>query len=318
MRGLPHWMSVLGVCAALVFGHAHAEETGRIEIQRVLPNGQLSRVIPADEPVTLRISGIWPDGCTPDVAGFERSGSGRLLNLLWDRRLRVACIAAATPFSRDIEEVRFDAAEIGVLPVNVVNTHYPSNAGLPTDALGERLTVLPSIELAIQAAPSRQVAHWPTARQPPAGRYALTPVQSISGGWYSPQHSGSGLTLDHRRRPAGSSKQDELWGTWANFGLDGKTQWHLLAETYWQTPTRALGRVYRAEAEARVCTAQFPNPACHFAARSARRVDPVGIFQLDVLGPDELLLTIDDSGTPLLLGMMQPPVEGYRVSLRRL
>jgi hypothetical protein len=318
MRELLHWMSILGMYAALAFGHAHATDAGRIDIQRVLPNGQLSREIPAGEPVTLRISGVWRDGCIPNVVGFESSETGRLLNLLWDRRLRVGCIAALTPFSRDIENVRFDAAEIGVLPVNVVNTHYPSSAGLPVDALRERLTVLPPVGLAIQAPSAQRVAHWPTARQPPAGLYAVTPLQDIGGGWYSPEHSGSGLMLDHRRRPAGAPKQDELWGTWANFDSDGKTQWHLLAETYWQTPTRAIGKVYRAEGEAQACTLQFPNPACHFAARSARRVDPVGIFQLDVLGPDELVLTIDDSGTTLLLGMMQPPVEGYRVSLRRL
>ncbi|MCU0756030.1 MAG: hypothetical protein MUE46_13040 [Xanthomonadales bacterium] len=318
-----NWLGALSLCAALVLGHAHAEEAGRIDIQRVLPNGQLTREIPAGEPVTLRVSGIWHDACLPAVSGFERSGQGRLLNLFWNRALLIACPQVLTPFSLDVRNVRFEQSEIGVLPVTVLNTV----AALPPgEVCGDcrvqyvlqGATVLPSIELAIQAPPAQQVAHWPTAQQPPAGLHALTPLREISGGWYSPQHSGSGLMLQHRRKASGSSKSDELWGTWANFGSDGKTQWHLLADSYWQTPTRALGKVYRAEAEAQACTLQFPNPACHFAARSARRVDPVGIFQLEVLGPDEMILTIDDSGTTLLLGLMQPPVEGYQVRLRRL
>ncbi len=315
-----HWLGALSLCAALVLGHAHAEEAGRIDIQRVLPNGQLTREIPAGEPVTLRISGIWPGRCVPTVAGFERSGAGRLLNLYTSREDFFSCLSALTVtyFSRDLENVRFDEQEIGALTVAVLNTHQALPSGNDILYSTQGATALAPIQLAIQAPPARQVAHWPTAQQPPAGLYALTPLREISGGWYSPQHSGSGLMLQHRRKASGSSKPDELWGTWANFGSDGKTQWHLLADSYWQTPTRALGQVYRAEAEAQGCTLQFPNPACHFAARSARRVDPVGIFQLDVIGPDEVLLTIDDSGTPLLLGLMQPPVEGYRVSLRRL
>lgn len=316
---LLNWAGALRLCAVLVLGHAHAEEAGRIDIQRVLPNGQLTREIPAGEPVTLRVSGVWHDACVPAVSGFERSGQGRLLNLFWNRALFIACPQVLTPFSRDVDNVRFEQREIGVLPVTVLNTVAALASGNDAQYVLQGATVLPSVELAIQAPPEQQVAHWPTAQQPPAGLYALTPLREISGGWYSPQHSGSGLMLQHRRKESGSPKQDELWGTWSNFGNDGKTQWHLLADSYWQTPTRALGRVYRAEAEAQGCTAQFPNPACHFAARSARRVDPVGIFQLDVLGPDDVLLTIDDSGTTLLLGSMQPPIRGgYRVSLRRL
>jgi hypothetical protein len=92
----------------------------------------------------------------------------------------------------------------------------------------------------------------------------------------------------------------------------------VFSETYWASPTRLLGRVLRAEAEAVACTAQFPNPECNFAARAAREVRILGVFEITMHGPDELTLTIDDSGTPLLLGMSQPPVQGYSVRLRRL
>jgi len=318
MKGLQRSIAVLALSLTLAGGWAQASESGRIDIQRVLPNGQLTREIPAGEPVTLRISGVWHDGCTPAVAGFERSGQGRLLNLFWNRALLIGCAQVLTPFSRDLDNVRFDEGEIGVLPVTVLNTHGAAPSGNDALYLIQGATVLPSVELAIQAPASRQVAHWPTARRPPDGLYALTPIHDISGGWYAPEHAGSGLMIDHQRRQAGSTTQDEFWGTWTNFAVDGESQWHLFSETYWVTPTRALGKVFRAMDEPRGCTREFPNPTCIFEARAAKRLDPVGIFQLDLQGPDELVLTIDDSGTTLLLGLMQPPVEGYRVRLRRL
>lgn len=308
----------LGLCVVLALGSASAEEAGRIDIQRVLPNGQLSRVIPAGEPVTLRISGVWHDACVPTVAGFERSGQGRLLNLFWNRASFIFCAAVLTPFSREIENVRFDEDEIGVLPVTVVNTHWAVPSGDRAVTAADGMTVLPSVQMAIQARAEQQIAHWPTARQPPAGFHAVTPIHDLDGAWYAPERSGSGLLLEHRPRKAGSSTPDEVFGSWANFATDGTSQWHLLADAYWASPTRLLGRIYRASDDQRGCTRQFPNPECIFEARAAKRVDPVGIFELDLQGPDELVMTIDDSGTPLLLGMQQPPVEGYRVRLRRL
>lgn len=315
----PRMLFALAALIAPLFApQAHA--ASRIDdIQRVLPNGQLSREIPAGETVTLRISGVWRDSCTPSVLGFVRSGEGRLLNLFWNRSTFRFCYSALTPFTRDIENVRFDENEIGALPITVVNTHdgvAAPDGSTVTPVQG--LTVLPPIELAIQAPADRQVAHWPTARQPPAGLFPVTAQYDLSGAWYTPEHSGTGLLLQHTRRAAGSSTIDSLWGSWSNFATDGRSQWHVFSETYWASPTRLLGRVLRAEADAVACTAQFPNPECNFAARAAREVRILGVFEITVHGPDELTLTIDDSGTPLLLGMTQPPVQGYSVRLRRL
>lgn len=289
------------------------------DIQRVLPDGRLTREIPAGEAVTLRISGVWRDSCAPSVLGFDRSGEGRVLNLFWNRALFVFCPQVLTPFTRDIENVRFDEAEIGALPITVLNTHQAQAApdgSAVTPVQG--VTVLPPLELAIQAPAERQVTQWPAARQPPADRFPVTAQYDLSGAWYSPQHSGTGLLLNHQRRAAGSTTIDSLWGSWSNFATDGSSQWHVFSETYWATPTRLLGRVLRAEAEAVGCTAQFPNTECNFGARAARDVRVVGIFEIQVLSPDALELTIDDSGTPLLDGVTQPPVQGYRVQLRRL
>lgn len=309
---------VAALALSVAAGLAPAGEVGRIDIQRVLPDGQLTREIPAGEPVTLRISGVWADSCVPGVVGFERNGDGRLLNLFWNRALLIACLQVLTPFSQDLRNVRFDEAEIGSLPVTVIHTQGSVLQGDRVLTVVEGMRVLPPIRIAIQAPPQQRIAHWPTARQPPAGFHAVTPIHEIGGGWYVPERPGSGLMLDHRPRAAGSSVQDEVYGSWANFAIEGQSQWHLLADTYWATPTRLLGWIYRAADEPRGCTRQFPNPQCIFEARAARRLAPVGIFQLDIEGPDELVMTIDDSGTPLLLGLMQPPVEGYRVRLRRL
>lgn len=306
------------ICVPLM--GAQADAVSRVEdIQRVLPGGALTREIPAGEPVTLRVSGVWHNACTPSVIGFEPSGRGRVLNLLWNRTSFAYCRPEATDFSRDIPGVRFEASEIGVLPITVVNTH----GGLPTPGGGsvipvEGMTVLPPFELVVQAPLQQQIGVWPTARQPPEGLFPITARYELSGAWYAPQHPGSGLLLNHERRRAGTQTIDQLWGSWSNFSTDGRPQWHVLSETYWATPTRLLGWVLRAEAEPSACTAQFPNPECSFAARSANTIDIVGIFEINVLGPDRLSLTIDDSGTPLLLGFVQPPVQGYRVELQRL
>lgn len=315
----PRMLLALATLFAALFA-PQADAASRIDdIQRVLPDGRLTREIPAGEPVTLRISGVWRDSCTPGVRGFERSGEGRLLNLFWNRSAFIFCYSVLTPFTRDIENVRFDEAEIGVLPVTVVNTQDALTApDGSTATVVDSLRVLPSFELVVQAPADRQVAHWPTARQPPAGVFPVTAQYDLSGAWYSPQHSGSGLLLQHARRAAGSTSIDTLWGSWSNFATDGRSQWHVFSETYWASPTRLLGRVLRAEADAVACTARFPNPECNFAARAAREVRILGVFEITMHGPDELTLTIDDSGTPLLLGMSQPPVQGYSVRLRRL
>lgn len=312
MKSLP----ALGF-SLMLLNPAHASEAGRIDIQRVLPNGQLTREIPVGEPVTLRVSGIWHNACLPAVVGFEPSGNGRLLNLFWNSAAFIGCGQALTPFSRHIENVRFDEGEIGVLPVAVVYTQFAVPFGSGSAIVVDGMRVLPEVEIAVQAPPEKQIAHWPTARRPPAGLYALTPIYDIGGSWYAPESLGSGLLLSHARRQAGSSTQDVLFGSWANFSIEGKSQWHLFADTYWASPTRLLGKIFRAEDDQRGCTRQFPNPKCIFEARSAKRLDTVGIFELDIQNPDELVMTIDDSGRTLLLGLVQPPVEGYRVRLRR-
>lgn len=291
----------------------NAGAANQIDIQRVLPNGQLSREIPAGDPVQLRISGIWYDSCTSSLQEFTANGKGRVLNLLHDRNTFILCRPVETAFTRDIN-TRFSESEIGRLSVTVLNTH----GAVASQRFSDQFTLLQPIELAIQPPANRAVAVWPTAIRVPDGYYALAPLHNIGGGWYSPQHSGSGLTLNHEPRKSGDRGQDRLFGTWSNFATNGDPQWHLLADTYWATPTRLLGRIYRAEADPIACTLQFPNPECDFAARSAREGRIAGIFELQVHGPDELSLTIDDSGTTLLVGMVQPPVRGYTVRLRRL
>jgi len=288
------------------------------DIQVLLPDGQLSRLIPAEQPVTLRISGTWSHRCTPSVRSINRNGPGRLLQLVHSvHPSAFICIPVPTAFTQDVLGVRFDEDEIGVLSVAVALTDFEA---IDTRALSQGLQWLPTLDIAVQPPPEKLVPAWPTAREPPPGLYAATALYDISGGWYSPEHSGSGLILNHepRRARGVAASVDTLWGSWANFATDGRPQWHLLSETYWASPTRLLGKVYRAEAEAVDCTAQFPNTACGFGARAARSLQVVGIFELDVTAPDALTLTIDDSGTTLLQGLVQPPVEGYRVQLRRL
>ncbi|MFY8133850.1 MAG: hypothetical protein ACOVKS_02485, partial [Aquimonas sp.] len=119
----PRMLLALATLVAPLFAPQALAASRIDDIQRVLPNGQLSREIPAGETVTLRISGVWRDSCTPSVLGFERSGKGRLLNLFWNRSAFIFCFSALTPFTRDIENVRFDENEIGALPITVVNTH---------------------------------------------------------------------------------------------------------------------------------------------------------------------------------------------------
>jgi hypothetical protein len=60
---------------------------------------------------------------------------------------------------------------------------------------------------------------------------------NAQGAWYSPRHSGSGLTLLHTR----SAGADSLVGMWMNFDSFGAPRWYLLANAAWTSPMRVEG-----------------------------------------------------------------------------
>lgn len=299
------------VCEAKFYG---------LKIERVLPDGQVTQELVAGESMNLRISGVWHNGCVPTNARFESSQTGKRLLVMsysWPLTADTFCTAALAPVRYEVPAVQFSVDEVGAVEVTVIEMRRPvTDAGQLVGAL----EVLDPLELAVQPPLNQRSNVWPTALQPPQGFYPMTASSDLTGHWFAPEKSGSGLLLKHDRRTSGrpTTEIDQLSGLWANFATDGKTQWHWLADGYWATPNRYLGWVYRAETEPFGCTAVFPNPACTFAALPAESVQRVGIFELRVEHDGELILTFDDSGTPLLLGMQQPPVVGYQVRLQRM
>jgi hypothetical protein len=102
-------------------------------------------------------------------------------------------------------------------------------------------------------------------------------------------------------------------GGWFHFAPNGETRWHLLVAERWDTPTRLVGRVYRASGQPFGCTAQSPNPDCDFSPAEGADVAPVGIFALSFESADSAQLTFSLPGNPTFIW-----VPGRPIPLRKL
>lgn len=236
-------------------------------------------VVRAGETVVLKYSGAWGESCVPEVLGLEGSGHQRVLRL--DQRPPfVLCGQAITPFTRSLE-ARFDEHDVGVIKVVVVR----DGAGWVSE---HELVVLSAT---------------PGPETPSFGAF------DVGGSWYDPARSGSGLLLQHRRE----GTQDTVVGGWFHFTPSGETRWHLLVADRWDTPTRLVGRVYRASGQPFGCTAQSPNPDCDFSPAEGADVAPVGIFALSFESADSAQLTFSLPGNPAFIW-----VPGRPIPLRKL
>lgn len=104
---------------------------------------------------------------------------------------------------------------------------------------------------------------------------------SVSGSWYQPTFSGSGLMLHHIIDQSSDKQRESVWGTWHNYRESGESSWFSLQGGKWVTPTRYEGIVYetRGATSSGVCTLEFPpNAGCPNPLR------PIALIGISAVG----------------------------------
>jgi hypothetical protein len=250
-RATPFHLAVLSLAGVLASSpskvvQAESEIEPGYQLRAVQADQAGPRIVRAGEAFALVFSGIWRDSCVPRMQALEGTGYRRVLRLEVAEPGR-ACLTALTPFEQRIEGLRFEESEAGIVEIALI-------AG-GKDWLATQ-------ELVVQSA------------VPDAPVFSALNAQ---GAWYSPRHSGSGLTLLHTR----TEGADSLVGMWMNFDSFGAPRWYLLANAVWTSPKRVEGVVYRLSGQPYACTAQFPNPDCDFAAVAREDVTEAGGFAID-------------------------------------
>lgn len=258
----------------------HADLPDSFQLRAMSSPPDTPNVLRAGETVVLEYSGVWHNACVPELLALEGAGRQRVLKLA-PALPGNGCAAVTTPFTRQLEALRFDQDDVGVIKVVVVQ----DDVGWVSE---HELVVL-------SAAPGPQT--------PSFGAF------DVGGSWYDPARSGSGLLMQHRRE----GTQDTVVGGWFHFTPSGETRWHLLVADRWDTPTRLVGRVYRASGQPFGCTAQSPNPDCDFSPAEGADVAPVGIFALSFESADSAQLTFSLPGNPTFIW-----VPGRPIPLRKL
>jgi hypothetical protein len=242
------WLSLAGLLAWSISGTVQAEseiEPG-YQLRAVQADQAGPLIVRAGESFVLQFSGVWRDSCVPRMQALEGTGYRRILRLEVAEPGR-ACLTALTPFEQRLEGLRFEESEAGIVEIALI-------------AGGKDW--LATHELVVQSA---------------ASEAPVFSALNAQGAWYSPRHSGSGLTLLHTR----TEGADSLVGMWMNFDSFGAPRWYLLANAAWTSPTRVEGVVYRLSGQPYACTAQFPNPDCDLAAVARENVSETGGFAID-------------------------------------
>lgn len=206
----------------------------------------------------LKLSGTWRDACLPGVVGWTGTGNRRLLKLSGNPAS--ICAQVMTDF------------ELVLPPLTIED--------------GKQLQV------AVIDAGEQWISTHTLALQPASATADRVGQFEVNGAWYVPERSGSGLLIDHQR----SAESERIFGVWFNFDMDGRSRWYLLDGASWTTPTRLEGTAFLTAATPYLCTTQFPNPDCDFAAIRASRVEPAGRFVIDFSDEKQGVMRFTQSG----------------------
>lgn len=217
-----------------------------------------SATLRAGSELRLKLSGTWRDACLPGVIGWTGTGNRRLLKLSGNPG--AICAQVLTDF------------ELPLPPLTVEE--------------GQQLRV------AVIDADEQWISEHTLALQPASQTGARVGSFDVNGGWYVPERSGSGLVMNHER----GLESERVYGAWFNFDMDGDPRWYLLDGAQWTTPTRLEGGAYLASGVPYLCTTQFPNPDCDFAAIRSSQVRLVGRFILDVSDASSATLRFTQPG----------------------
>jgi hypothetical protein len=181
------------------------------------------------EPRTLSVIGQWPDTCPPVAATLDDSlataGKTVLIRLLV-LPTSVKCPSGITPYRF---EIPYAGREVGALNVLIFGAVLPIN----NNGKGSIITTAVAVPA---TATTAAVAFGHSAGD-------------ISGVWYDPATSGSGLSFTHAY--AGS---DAVFGTWFLYDSNGLPRWFSIQDAKWSgNGTVMEGKLLETSAAANSC-----------------------------------------------------------------
>jgi len=185
-------------------------------------------VAPPGTPRKIVVAGMWPNGCVPTHAqlGFPPSwavtpGIGILLV---EPLTFVACTTALTPFRFELDYTPTEPGQVEIL----VMTSRASPLATGTLVTGDA--------------------------QSPKAYY------DVSGAWYDPQTTGSGLQITHD-----FGQSDTVFASWLVFDpATGLSRWYTLQQGLWQADGLAWrGILYEVKADPSGCSAPCASPLSH-------------------------------------------------------
>ena len=211
-------------------------------------------------PRTITVAASWPNGCVPVSPTLSTStvpGADTINIHFTVPQTFAPCTQAITPYSATFN---YTPTKAGTQRIAVMLTdgRYLSGGQLITQAAG----------------------------QPRAS-------QDLSGVWYSPASSGSGLALFHSQ-----STTDVLVGAWYVFGAGGKPFWYLIQNGRWQSSTNYVGNLVESEAGAENCSPLLA--ACAKPQQTSRIAANISI---QILAQDRVRVMVTPHGevTPAVI-----------------
>ena len=219
--------------------------------------------------VTPVIEGTWHNGCLPRT-GQMTGDSFRRVVTIGLAPASTICTQAFQPYKMELPQLKFDA--IGQYEFQVV------------DDLGGRYT--PAFLMVFASGSTGTQAN-------------------ISGLWYEPATSGSGLFMTQSL--AGSF--DQIFGAWFYYTRAGAPTWLSFQEGKWQSAGVLVGNIYQTTAEAKLCVPLDPICTESWQPTLAAIIRNVGRFSFTVKDANsaELVITSADSATRKIQLVKQMP-----------
>jgi hypothetical protein len=206
----------------------------------VLPNQIAVGVVPpVAAPGVARkivVAGLWPTACVPTGAelaegsDFGRPTLGILVN---EPQTFVACAAALTSYRIELD---YTPRSPGQVPIVAITTATKISA---------KATLVTSSDAAPRA------------------------LYDVSGAWYDPQTTGSGLMIAHDY-----GRSDSLFATWQIYdAASGVSRWYSIQQGVWNADGLSWeGLVFETMADARPCDTLCASPISHAVFRGVARL----------------------------------------------
>lgn len=218
---------IVALCASMMLANlAYAQSTS------VPPAAQPQVLVTplvgvVGEPRTVSVIGQWPNTCPPIAATLE----DELLVAAKTVLVRLLILPTSVPCPTGVTPYRFELPYTG-REVGVVNVIIYGGV-LSINGKGSIITAA----VATPATASTSAVPAPHS------------LADISGAWFEPATSGSGLSFNHAY--AGS---DAVFGTWFLYDSDGLARWFSIQEVKWSAGGTVMeGKLFETRAIANTC-----------------------------------------------------------------